>query len=91
MLDFLNICETKQAESDYSLFLKKYNEDLLLGHEKLSPLQKYLSKFVEKIVKEKPEMMHLKDEMLDKVYKHKFNETRVEERLLVIATRTLDS
>jgi hypothetical protein len=90
MSELLGVVASKQAETEYGQFLKKYNEELLLGQEQLSALEKYLGKFVEKVVREKPELLHLKDDLLDKLYRHKFLQARLEDRLFEVAARTLE-
>jgi hypothetical protein len=62
--DFLQIPITKKSRLEYAHFLKKLQEKLLLGIDKLNPTEKYLSKFIEKILKEKPELVGIKDEIL---------------------------
>lgn len=62
--EFLQVPSSKKARLEYAHFLKKLQERLLLGEDKLSPTEKFLSKFTEKVLKEKPELVGLKDEVL---------------------------
>lgn len=50
------------------MFLKKFEENLILDKDKLTSSEKYLSKFLDKIVREKPELMAMKDEVLEKIH-----------------------
>lgn len=61
LYEFLQIPITKKSRIEYAHFLKKLQERLLLGEDKLNPTEKFLSKFIEKILKEKPELVGVKD------------------------------
>ena len=89
LYEFLRIPASKKSRLEYAHFLKKLQERLLLGEDKLSATEKFLAKFIEKVLKEKPELVGLKDEILEKIYESRFYEDLVLTRLINIATETL--
>lgn len=91
LYEFLQIPITKKSRIEYAHFLKKLQERLLLGEDKLNSTEKFLSKFIEKILKEKPELVGIKDEILEKIYESRFYSDLVLTRLINIATETLAS
>jgi hypothetical protein len=50
-MEFLKVPTTPHIKEEYAAFLKQFSDDLLLDKDRLSKAEKYLSKFVEKIVR----------------------------------------
>ena len=49
LYEFLRIPASKKSRLEYAYFLKKLQERLLLGEDKLSATEKFLAKFIEKV------------------------------------------
>lgn len=61
-----------------------------MGTEDLNKVEKYITKFIEKILKEKPELISIKDEIVGRIYQSRFCSHLILNRLYTLARATLE-